>query len=88
MRSLAVVTACLLGLGALTFVPGAAAYPPVCIEKTVTRGALEVHFDQCGDESVSVVDCSSGGAQRIYYSNDDGPVDVLVDYCLPHGPPP
>ncbi|MEA3166305.1 MAG: hypothetical protein QOJ26_1177 [Thermoplasmata archaeon] len=73
---------------AIALVPDAAAYPPVCIERTVTQGSITAHVGQCDDQYVHVVDCSSGGAQRIYYSKDLGPANVLVDYCLPHTPPP
>lgn len=87
MRALA-IAALLLGLATVSLVPQAAAYPPVCIERNVEHGPVSAHVGQCGDQSVHVVDCSGGGAQRIHYSNDLGPASVLVDYCLPHAPPP
>ena len=88
MRFAPLALGSLLALTALAFVPDAAAYPPVCIERNVEYGPVTAHVGQCGDQSVNVVDCSGGGAQRVRYSNDVGPANVLVDYCLPHGPPP
>lgn len=88
LRFVSLAFAALLALTAVALVPDASAYPPVCIERNVEQGPVSAHVGQCGDQSVHVVDCGSGGAQRIRYSNDVGPANVLVDYCLPHGPPP
>lgn len=63
-------------------------YLPVCIEREVQQGAVRAGYSTCYDEFVEVVDCGSGGAQRIRYANDLGPAYVRVDYCLPHSPPP
>lgn len=66
-------------------------FPPVCIERTITQGAVEAHVGQCGAYYVEVVDCSSGGAQNVYFYEDfetNGRVYVLAHYCLPHSPPP
>jgi hypothetical protein len=78
----------ILALSAIALLPEAAAYPPVCIERNVEQGPVEAHVGQCDDQYVHVVDCSGGGAQRIYYAKDFGPANVLIDVCLPHGPPP
>ena len=88
VRAVSLVMACLLGLAALTLAPQAAAYPPVCIERNVQQGPVSAHVGQCDDQYVHVEDCSGGGAQRIEYSKDFGPANVVIDYCLPHGPPP
>ncbi|MHB1262105.1 MAG: hypothetical protein ACYC2H_10370 [Thermoplasmatota archaeon] len=88
MRFASLAIGSLLALTAVALVPDAAAYPPVCIERNLEYGPVTAHVGQCGDQSVHVVDCSSGSAQGIHYSNDLGPANVVVDYCFPHSPPP
>jgi hypothetical protein len=88
MRLVPLTFALLLGLAAVSLMPQAAAYPPVCIERNVQQGPVTAHVGQCGDQSVHVVSCGSGSAQRIYYAKDVGPANVLVDVCIPHMPPP
>ena len=91
LRIASITFAALLALTAVTLVPNAAAYLPVCIERTVEQGPLTAHVGQCEPQYAELDLCPSWGSPERHIRQDvyDPRVAYVdVEWCTPHSPPP